>query len=408
MSSRALAALAVVAGLLFAGCIGAKDAPKAAPLNTTHLNSTVENATLPDGRGMSAGNLETNKTENGTGAVAHTHDYWRGRANVVLSKDFSFFQATPVFPDGQGSSPQSVAYIKLNQTKPDHLVYEGVTTMDVLVSAPENCPGDPASDPCAPDPNPPAMTLRYRTAAESKFVDGGAITYGSAKVINVHGKESDMPHSVASLWAWELVTDKPTQDVAEVTITIHNGGQIVNWPPHPDFYADKTERVIADKGVSVHRNGIDEDLLYGSASSWQHADKLISYGTGSLDVFINITSAKADNGAPPTGFFLEYHNATILDAEDQFNERLGDVEKKNDLQHYHFVVKVEPAGMDGPYQPESLWGFRPVAEFATLNLPDNPALNHLGLCPGCFPYDITYHMTILARKGGDQSNVMMG
>jgi hypothetical protein len=46
--------------------------------------------------------------------------------------------------------------------------------------------------------------------------------------------------------------------------------------------------------------------------------------------------------------------------------------------------------MDGPYQPSSRWGFRPVATFA-----ETPAAS---LCPGCFAYDIEYHMTIVAHK----------
>lgn len=406
---RALVALLAVAVLLGAGCIGASKDNKNVPVNQTALdNSTIKNATLPDGRGVSNGNLETNKTETGMGGVQHQHDYWKGKETATLVSDVFYFNAFPVYPGGEGSEPGSIAYIKLpigDNTSGPILVYEGAIEVDVTAKMMGGCFVDESS--CAPDPQMPSLLLRYRSAADSKFRDAGPIADGATVKIPITPKETDMPHSHSSLWAWEIVADKPTQDAINVTITVKRGADILNWPGHPDFYADKTERVIADKEVKVHRNGAEENLLYGSASSWVAPDKLVSYGTGSLDVFINITKATASNGASPTNFFLEYHNATLLDEEDTFNERLGDHEKKNDLQHYHFVVKVDPNGMDGPYQPGSLWGFRPVAEFATILPPAGP-YSSIGLCPGCFPYDIEYHLTIIARKGDAATQVLSG
>lgn len=208
-----------------------------------------------------------------------------------------------------------------------------------------------------------------------------------------------MPHSVSSLWAFAIDTDKMAGLTADVTITAVRGADVVDWPGHPDFYADAPMRTVMDEQVKVHRSGIDEFALYGAGSSWNKPSKLISYGTGFVDVFVNITSATASNGAQPTGFFLEYHNATILDAEDEFNDRIDDEVGGRAFEdaYYHFVVPVEPAGMDGPYQPESLWGFRIVATFA-----ETPVAS---LCPGCFPYDVEYHMKIVAHEGNHDHRI---
>lgn len=402
MRALLVAALLVAAPVL-AGCIGAKDEPAPAPVKKSSANnSSVENATLPDGRGLSSGNLETNKTENGTGGIQHKHDYWHGKDNVVLLSEDAFFQATPVYPDGQGSQPGSIAYIKFPLVNASiegpKLVYEGTVEVQVTTKALQLPVG-------APDPQPPSLTLRYRTAADTKFRDAGTLAPDATVKIPVTAKETDMPHSLNSLWAFELVADKPTQDSVNITIAVKRGSDVVNWPGHPDFYADKTSRIVMDKEAKVHRNGIEEGLLYGSASSWSAPDKLISYGTGTLDVFVNISSATASNGAPPTGFFLEYHNATLLDQEDTFNERIHDAEGKNDLKSYHFKVKVDPNGMDGPYQPGSLWGFRIVATFGNVAV---PGVGGVGLCPGCFPYDVAYHMTIVAHKGDAAAMTMAG
>ena len=395
-SARVAAALSVVSVLLLAGCFGSPDAP-AAPVEPEQTdaqeNVTVE---LPDDRGEAIAFQETNKTEEGLGGVEHRHDYWRGQTRVVVYEGDSYFGIFPVYPDGQGTSAKSVAYVKLPQPM---LVYEGATSVEVAVNGVTFVVSEssPAGRLETPHPAAPALTLSYRTAAAEDFVEGPALAVGTPAVIPVSAKETDMPHSVSSLWAFRIETDKPEWLAsANLTITAVKGGSVVDWPGHPEFYADTDQRVIVDKDFKVHRQGIEEGILYGSASSWVAPDKLISYGTGRLDVYINITKAVASNGATPTGFFLEYHNATILDAEDEFNERIDDEEKGRQFDHqdYHFVVEVHPAGMDGPYQPSSRWGFRPVATFA-----ETPAAS---LCPGCFAYDIEYHMTIIAHKAVEE------
>lgn len=390
MSRRALALLLSLLAptVSLAGCFNSGGGDGDDDLDQTNMtgNQGAPNATLPDDRGEAIAFQETNKTEEGLGGVEHKHDYWKGETRAVVFSDTVFFSFIPVYPDGPGSNPRSVAYIKLPQP---NLVYEGATSVEVLV---ESVDVEGVAHPMAP-----ALTLTYRTASGDGFQDGPALAIGSPAILPVSAKETDMPHSVSSLWAFRIATDRPEWfSTAKVTITAVKGSEVVDWPGHPEFYTDSSQRVVVDKDFKVHRAGLDELMLYGAASTWVAPDKLISYGTGRLDVFINITRAVASNGAEPKGFFLEYHNATILDAENRFNERLDDEEKGREFTHkdYHFVIEVDPNGMDGPYQPKSRWGFRPVATFA--ELPDNPVAN--GLCPGCFAYDIEYHMTIIATK----------
>ena len=386
MSSRLVFGLVVLS--LLAGCIGKPTDSGAKPLSAGNVTAPSSNATLPDGRGQSAGNLETNKTETGAGGVDHKHDYWKGAESVVIYSRNVAFQTTPIFPGGQGSQPAAHAYIKVPKPL---LVFEG--TVEVVIEA-----KDPTFFGATPDAAPPAIKMQYRTAADDKFRDGPALGIGAPVSIKVNPKETDMPHSTSSLWGWTLTTDKPDLAQVNLTITIKKGAEVVNWPGHPDFYAEKSARVVMDKDSKVHRSGIDEGLLYGSGSTWQAPEKLVSYGTGTLDVFLNITSTSSSNGATPANYFLEYHNATILDAEDQFSARVHDAENKNDLKSYHFVIKVDPEGMDGPYQPSSRWAFRPTASFTYTTIPGQGSV---GLCPGCFPYDIAYHITVIAHKSDD-------
>lgn len=382
MAARPLAL--VLALLVLAGCIGAKQDP-VKPASVNPNNSTnASNPDLPDGRGQSLGNLETNKTVNSTvDGKEHKHDYWKGKDNVVIyDADVGFFP-TPLFPDGQGTQPKSVAYIKLpgNSSVGIPLVYEGSDKVSVLATLPADAP---------PAPPPPVLKLQYRSAADSAWRDAGNLAYGTAAEIKVEAKETDMPHSVLSLWVFRITTDNPSATSIHLKITTHKGRDVVNWPGHPAFYADRDYRVVADhKKVKTHMSGIvDNLLLYDQGGTWASPDKLVSYGTGKLDVFINITGATADvPTVTPTGYFLEAHNATIIGPEAVFGDRYFD--SKNDLKSYHFTVPVDGQGMDGPYQPSSRWGFRVMATFD----PGGVA----GLCPGCFGYDIEYELTVVAH-----------
>lgn len=389
--------LALAALLLAAGCIGAKkeDGPPAAPVNKTEAH----NVTLPDREGVCSGCVETNKTVNSTvDGKDHKHDYWKGRETVTIFQNDVGFFPLPVFPDGEGSQPRSVAYVKLPNSS---LVYEGSDSVTLLGQEGSACPVDPAG-PCAPNPVPNKFHLEYRSAADAAWRDAGELASGTPLKITVLPKESDMPHSVLSLWVFRITTENPSITTLNLTITTHKGRDVVNWPGHPDFYADGDVRVVAmNKHVKTHMSGIAESFLYDQGGTWAAPDKLISYGTGKLLVFINVTSFSTQTGQPPTGFFLEVHNATIIGPEVTFGARYHDKDKKNDLKSYVFEVPVDGAGMDGPYQPASRWGFRTMATYAEIPVAD------IGLCPGCFAYDIEYDLTVLAIHTQDASGMVM-
>ncbi len=378
--SLVVAIALMVSSLAMAGCIGPKAEPKDDTLDESATNESGGNTTLPDGRGESLGNLETNKTEEGSGGIDHKHDYWKGREQVVVFEDIVGFFPEPVYPDGEGSDPKSVAYVKLPNTT---LVYEGTNKLSVVASNPTLF--DQA------DPQAPALFLQYRSAADADWRDPVSMPYDTPLDFAVLPKETDMPHSTLSLWVFRITTDRPTWSDFELTITAHKGQDVVDWPGHPDFYADKNERKVADnKHVSTHMSGMAEGYLYDAGSSWAQPDKLISYGTSKLVVIINITNAQSQFGAAATGFFLEVHDATIIGPEIRFGDRYFERDDANDLRTYVFEVPVDPAGMDGPYQPASRWGFRAMATFADIDAAG------LGLCPGCFSYDIEYDLTVIA------------
>lgn len=379
----ALALLAVVPG--FAGCFGGEDAAPAAiaTSDAAAMNETPVNATLPDDRGESAGLKETNKTEEGVGGTEHLHDYWQGRETVTVIDERIYVSYIPLYPDGEGSDPRNVAYVKLpNGT----LVYEGTNKVTITVSDPQvqtsrNHPGAPYAAAA------PQMTLQYLTAADNEWRDAGPLPWDTPLDLAVTSRETDMPHSVASLWVFRLLTDSPgPPKTLHMTVTIHKGDEVVDWPGHPDFYADADRRVVLDTTVKTRVNGIVENfLLYDQAGTWVHPDRLISWGTERLEVHITILGTSNDLDASPDGFYLEHHNATVIGPEVNSADSVKDETPPPDLKEWDFVVPVDEYGMDGPYQPESRWGFRVRATYANGQL-----------CPGCFNYDIEYAIKVVA------------
>lgn len=402
---RFLAVLAIVASLGLAGCIGKPDAPLT---NDTPVvnESGDQNATLPDGRGESAGLLETNKTEEGVGGVEHKHDYWKGQDRVVLFDRVVGVSCPPCMPDGEGTQPKSVAYVKLGKLpgasedaegedgKPveggDAMVYEGAASVEVLFGAPSVF----SSDLPAPHPAPPSLFLQYRSAADADWTTPQPVVYGTPTIIEVMPEMTDMPHSTHSLWVFRISTDRPETIDVPMTVTVVKGRDVVDWPGHPDFYADKPSRVVMQQHVTTHMSGIESFALYDSGGTWATPEKLISWGTKEITVIVNVTSAQNAYGAAPTGYFLEAHDATIIGPEITFGSRHGDINGNNDLKTYEFALVVNETGMDGPYQPASRWGFRLMATFADV---DTPA-GGVGLCPGCFPYDIEYDIVVIAQS----------
>ncbi len=402
MAPRPLVVLFVLATAAppLSGCFGdggERGADSVAP-DVNQTASGGANATLPQDRGQSSGLLETNRTETGVGGVDHTHDYWAGTSQIVLFEGPVYFSSTPVYPDGEGSDPKSVAYVKLRQYPAPMLVYEGAATVEVTARGPAIAPLEFAIP--VTHPTPPALKLQYRTAADVDWRAPADLPYDAPFVIDVQPKETDMPHSVSSLWVWRLTTDRPHELEINLTIIAFRGRDVENWPGHPDFYADQKSRVVLDTDVQTRMSGVAEGDLYDSGGTWVHPDKLVSHGTTRLEVFANVTRVDAEVFQQATGFFLEYHNATIIGPEIRFGKRLHDGDGTNDLHAYNFTIEVDAAGMDGPYQPASRWGFRLMATFADV---DVPGVGGVGVCPGCFPYEIEYHLAIVAVSDTDQA-----
>lgn len=373
---RAAVPMLLVLSLLAAGCFG--KAPPAGPVKPA--STAGENDTsfaLPVG-GTSAAASETNVTEKGAGGVQHTHDYWKGRTSVVVFQGDVVPAVFPFFPEGQGTTPKGVSYVVLPNTS---LVYEGTSKVRLVVRAP-TVRG-------TAEPTPPALSFSYRTAADTAWRSGGEITYNTPIEIAVRPTETDMPHSVQSLWNFRLLFDRPAlTEAVNVTLTAIRGGDVASWPGHPNFYPNgRTERVVFDQDVKTHVYGFPQDGFYEGTEAWVPPQKLVSYGTGWLDVYVNVTGFSSTPPIPATLYELYVHNATQLGVTCCDGDVWQDADGKNNLKTYHFHVNVTAEGMDGPYQPASRWGV------------------HLAAVTGAFSdstsYDIAYHMTIVAHKGAD-------
>lgn len=409
--SRPLALL-LAASLLGAGCIGKggdDNAPD--PVDPASLTPPTKNTTLPDDRGVCSGCAETNKTEEGVGGVDHKHDYWKGKETAELLKGRPIYLGpTPVYPDGEGTTAKSAAYVKLPCVRTEGkegcepmLVYEGAQKVLVTLREPVLSPGfTQGGEPVgAPHPSPPKLFLQYRSAADAEWREPIPVTYGTPVELSVDAKETDMPHSVLSLWVFRITTDQTASMYVKMDVTAVKGRDVVDWPGHPDFYADTTSRVVLNQHVKTKISGVKEGYLYDSGGTWIAPEKLISHGTGSLVVIANVTSIRSATGQTATGYFLESHNATYIGPELRFGDRWSDRDNTNDLKSYDFDVPVDVAGMDGPYQPQSRWGFRLMATFADIDSPvplPSPLPSGIGLCPGCFEYEIEYDLVVIAVK----------
>lgn len=383
---RVLLLLALLPLAALSGCFGG-DADQAAAM-TEDANDTSTNASdfvLPDDRGVSAAAAETNATEDGVGGVEHKHDYWAGRETVILFDGNVTLSTLPIFPQGEGSTPAGVAYVKL---PPGSLVYEGAESV-TITSSPRAADGSIGS--FLP---PPTLTVQWLTAASSAWSDAVSLAYDTPLVVPVGARETDMPHSTTSLWNFRLLSDKPpTFETFRLLVTATRGRDVVDWPGHPDFYATSAERVVFEEAVRTHQYGFPENAFYEGQDSWTRPTKLISHGTGLLDVYVNVTGFSSTPPTTPAGYYLYVHNATQLGYICCEYESYADVNGNNDLVTYHFQVPVKEEDMDGPYQPESRWGFRLVASIGA----DVPEAGPVGFTDGA-SYDIDYTMKIVARK----------
>ncbi|HWG90392.1 MAG TPA: hypothetical protein VNZ52_06030, partial [Candidatus Thermoplasmatota archaeon] len=255
------------------------------------------------------------------------------------------------------------------------------------------------------------LEMNYKNGANPTWSSPIPVQVDTPIVIEPSAIETDMPHAYSSQWAWRFVATNsvpglnPTGPDFTVTVKVVKSGRIVDWPGHPDFYADKAYRVVMDKDGVTKNAGQHDQTLYGDEASIVRPDLLISSGTGNLTLYLNITSATTTTGEmKPDLFYIDYTNATgywngdYTEWNRAVNRLLGE---KIDDTHYVMKMPVKHTGWDSPYAPSSGWQFlvRPGYKAEAEN-------RGVYLSPQFLPYEVKFHLTIIATPdpqylGGD-------
>jgi len=385
--------------LPLAGCVD--DAEPAAAIAPTNTTDDGQDTTLPDGRDFAAAK-ETNKTEAGVGGKLHIHDYWRGQTQVTIYDQKLNADLTPVFPDREDTGHVLVAFVNLENVPGENdrpaLVYEGTGLVTfTVVEAP------------AWSQN---LRVTFRTAG-TDWSEPQALTAGAPFTYQPGLLEADMPHSTRSLWNWKLVSDAPApvagapdatggtplegsqaDSAFRITIVVDKADEVKDWPGHPAFYADAPYRVVAEnKPGKTTVQTVGDIYLYGVEADSVLPDKLISMGTDTLDIFVNIT--RIDSPVPPSGFFL-FWKAADTRPNDLWN---GDFNNDTDEKSYaHWHLKLDPEMLDAPYQPTSRFEFKVLM---------NPGNDDAVGCYRCIPYNIEYTLTVVARPDPEAAPVVI-
>ena len=399
MTLRALllSSLLLVAGLT--GCIGGEeDTPPAEDDGPKKPTVPTEPVETPIGTTCEACSSAP-PVANGTDADMHSHDYWGGETRKVIASFDSGLIPIPLFPDGKAAGTAIADY---DIPEPE-LVYEGTSQLEVVFT--KVCVwGTEVSgfltgnteQPC-PAPHPViTIYVDYLTAADEPgaFRQAGQATPGQPLVIPVAPTEADMPHQTKSLWLFRIYTGEANAFTYNVTITAVKGNSVVDWPPHPDVYADRTERTVLEGDFVTESKGLAEYYLYGTDANWQYPDRVITYGTEKVEVEITFGTIEA-GGATPTSYHLDFKNASYLTKVGNGDSAGGRLEDPaSDGTTYRFSIPVDAQGMDTPYASKSRWGFRFMARFDTTECPDIDQ----SLQQGCqvVPYRLSYHMKIVA------------
>jgi hypothetical protein len=370
--------------LLVTGCLGYL--PGSQPVQKTQTNGTVDpgvTAISPDlpKPGNRSGNYSAFEETNMTDMIGmHSHDYWAGRTKVVVQ------DLDVRFPYDTGPFQLDI------KPKRGLLIYEGTDHVEVAVTNPARSlflRGIPAQ----PLPVPPGtLNLSFLSAASGpgQWGDAGKITFGTPVEIPIKAEQmTDMPHSTGSLWDFRIFSADPQSAGLSfhVTITIYRGaGAIPEWPSHPLFYATTHYRTVFDGNGKVQDQPVTNDFLGGAQPVIPEGTpgRLISEGTASVLVFVNITSLQSATGIPPTHLWLLFHNASydVWNNTSPFDNNHS-LKSQNQL----FRIRVDPNGMDSPYQDASRWQF--VVRAATTT----PLISCIRQCN---PYTMTYHLTVIA------------
>ncbi len=407
--------VAVAIAVLFssgalAGCIGAGDSKDGAGAVQPKTNSTF-NANMtetPDGRGEIAAFKETNATEKGAGGRAHDHDYWNGQDRVVIYQDDIGLIPIPLTPREE---PAGTAIADFNIPQPN-LVFEGTGQLEILFSEVTVWPLGTVGRATGTFPPHPYLNIhvKYITAADNPddWRDAGNARPDVPLVIPVEPLQTDMPHSVASLWLFRIFTDEPNMFSFNLTMTAVKGSAVADWPPHPDLYARGPERVIYEGAAETVVKPATDYLLYGEDSNWFYPERVISWGTDKVAVDVAISEFKGDNPMlTPKQFYLDFHNASFAPKMGNGGTSGGSAYDENtDGTVYHFEIPVDAYGYDSPYGTKSRWAFRMLASFDEQNL---ETANDAIFCLNCVGYTIKYAMKITAvgRSTAGDDDAMM-
>ena len=409
MLGRAWAVCALlVLGATLSGCIGASDdeggddtaQQQGAKDGVLDANESV---VAPDGRGEIAAFKETNKTEMGTGGNMHAHDYWGGETRKVIAQWDSGLIPIPLFPDGKAAGTAIADY----DIPEPSLVYEGTSQLEIVfdkvcaygtnlravreATGSTSCPAQH-----------PAITIHvdYMTAADEPgaFRSAGKATPGQPLIIPVAPTEADMPHQTKSLWLFRIYTGEPNAWTYNLTITAVKGHEVVNWPPHPNLYADKTERVIVDGEFTTVSKGVADFYLYGSDPTWVYPDRVISYGTDRVDVEIEFIDFSSAAPVQPIFYYLDYKNASYLSKMGHGDSAGGHLKDEGtDGVTYRFTIPTDAQSYDTPYGQKSRWGFRFMARMTDDTTCPAGDFEQQTL-QGCqyVPYELKYRMKVTA------------
>ena len=247
--------------------------------------------------------------------------------------------------------------------------------------------GEPLCTPGAPDPAPPGslrVEVQHAASAADAWVPAGDARWDAPLVVAVEDATwTDMPHASASLWAFRFrsaaAQDQSLTFDAVVTL-VRAAGEVPEWPPHPDFYAEERARVVLE-GAGSSREAPGAPFAYEGAVP----TRLVSSGTRTLIVHVNVTGL--EGALKPTHWTLQFHNAS-----GRYWNLTEWVEAgtTTDRAQLTWVLPVDENGMDSPYAPGSRWE---LVLRGTMG-------NCLG---GCAVYDASYEVRAIATDAAAEA-----
>lgn len=436
MLGRALCATVVIVLASLAGCISRDgEAPKEQLTDTSQetVIDANDSTTAPDGRTISAFQ-ETNRTEMGTGSMNHEHDFWQGKERLEsvawIDAGLIPIPLLPCKKPGGGCSVGSttpntdtypalttIADFELGAPPEMGMIYEGTKQVELVLTkyeGPSTCVRSISGvevNQCTPAPpgNPAGKVFFDYLPANDEpgaFRTGGELKLNEPFIIDIAPTDADMPHQAKSLWIFRIYSNSEMVWFEfNITINLIKGYDVVDWPPHPDLYADNPVREVFNAPVHLESKGSVDAFTFGSDAGWVNPQKVISWNTKKVEVKVtNVQFAgDADAIAPPSGFMLEYHNASdpFLMANDVAGVRMED--PGSDGSTYNFVIDLtSDAGYayDTPYAEYSRWGFR-LVPFWDDGTTESGCIDEMffpGILFGCawYPWKIDYVMEIKA------------